>query len=337
MIIFQKKLVSHDQSFQIWLFLVFLWDTDCLICFKSHSSSECPDRQNEHCKECHVFVIHPSDHTDLCASKQWVYNPFQDLYAKVPTKRFVMTTDTPIRFLKDGCWRKAMDGVIMCSQDAIFGFESDMDLSVSSTKFVPIRIAVVVKDKSSESFVEKLVLLTSMYQLMVAVPANKIFGRNSYANNRLNTLMLAVSEENPNIVLNVFSKNKLPRQYYFRYDKMAKKFDIPGGMKIGSNQNDEYHDDTQQQAGIGYSSQNTSQALANVYQFDTLDRISNVAARNISPNENCNVCYGAHHSTSCERGDITQCFECHLKIRNVKDHASTCSVKNWFLSAPVDR
>lgn len=282
-----------------------------------------------------MFVVHPSNHTAICASKHWLYNKFDALYAQVPTERFVISTDFPIRFLKDGCWRKATDGVDFCSQDAFFGFKSDKDLGMSSTKFVPIRIAVVVKETLSESLVEKLVLLTSKTQLMVAVSADKIFGRNSFANNRLNTLVLAVPEENPQIVLNVFPKNKPPRQYFIRYNEAAKKFDIPNGMKIGWNQEDEYDKDTQSNVPTGFEA--SCLALAKVYQFDTLDRVSNVAARNIPANLNCNVCLGAHHSASCERGDVTQCFECHLKIGNVNDHASACSVKHWFLSSPVER
>lgn len=227
---------------------------------------------------------------------------------------------------------------------AFFRFKSEKDISLFSTGFVPIRIAIVIKEKSSEKFVEKLWLMTSKTQLMVAAPVEKQFDRNSNANNRYSTLILATSaDDNLEFIVNVFPKDKPARNYVLRYDQMTKKFHIPDGLKIGftSNQTDPYCDGAAQihaqlddQSNMGAQ----SHQLANVYNFGPRNRLSNIATQNLlAENAYCGVCFGAHHSSECRQGKLSNCFECHVPARHIGDHSLVCSVKHWFVSERVDK
>lgn len=232
--------IARDWYSLLWLFeshlikkTLLFQDVDCLICFGSHASIECPERSKQHCPDCHVLVRHCSDHTPVCGSKTWIYNRFAGLYAKVPMERCIVSIDSPFRFLLDGCWRKGTDGMSIYSSEtgAFFEFKSDNDLSLLSNKFVGIRIAIVVKE--SNKFVEKLLLLTSKSQMIGVVHVDNDFNRNHIDRNT--SLVLCVSSDTPVIKINVFPKNKPAREYSVRYNGETKKFNIPDGLRTDLN------------------------------------------------------------------------------------------------------
>lgn len=84
------------------------------------------------------------------------------MYAQPLKERCIISINSPFRFLKDGNWRKGIDDTEMYSSEsgAFVGFKSDRDISVSTTRFAPIRILIVVKDKigDDEQFFEKLLM-----------------------------------------------------------------------------------------------------------------------------------------------------------------------------------
>lgn len=305
-------------------------------------TSECPERKPEHCPDCHVYIRHCADHTGVCGKKTWYFDKFANLYVKAPKERFILSSNAPIRFLKDGCWRKAADGIDLISPEsgAIFRFKSEMDVSFYASAFVPVRIGIVIKEKLVDKFVQKLLLFTSKTKILVAAPVENGFDRTSEKNNRISTLILALSaEDNPELVVNEFPKGKPARKYFLRYDQMWKKFDIPYGIKIGSASKgiDEYGNDAQMHRQLGESNvEAPNLQLAIIQNFES--RISNVASQNSVNNDvNCDVCFGAHHWTKCQRADLSNCFECHVPARLVADHALMCSVKNWYASVPVEK
>lgn len=267
------------------------------------------------------------------------------MYVKAPKERFLISTNTPIRFLKDGCWRKAADGIDLISPEsgAIFRFKSDKDFGLFANDFAPIRIGIVIKDKLTDKFVEKLVLLTAKTKIVVAEQVENEFYRNSDNNYRFSTLVLALSaEDNPELDVKEFPKGKNVRNYSLRYNQMAKKFDIPTGIGIGSvsKGSDEYGYDAAQihpqLDGSNEAMGAQSLQVAVIQNFE--NRMSNVPSRNVVTNEvNCLICFGAHHSSKCSQGEASNCFECHVPARSIQDHAQVCSVKHWFVSACVNR
>lgn len=214
-------------------FFLLLQNSDCLICFGCHATIKCPERTQQHCADCHVFIRHCSDHASVCGSKTWIHKKYTSLYANCLTRRCIISIDVPFRFWMDGCWRKGGDGLEMYSPlGAFFRFESDHDLCLLSHNFIGIRIGVVVKDDGK--LMEKLWLGTSKCQLATAFTVNKEFNRND-THSRHATLLLAMSaEENPCITLHVFPKNKMTRDYVVRYDNATKMFDIPDGLRTQS-------------------------------------------------------------------------------------------------------
>lgn len=245
----------------------------------------------------------------------------------------------------NGCWRKGSDGIDLYSPvtGAFFQFKSDYDLSFLSHGFVGVRIMIVVKD--SGGIFEKLLLVTSKTQMIVAARVNNAFNQNN-ALNRHTALILAMSaDENPAININLFPKNKPARQYVIRYEKRTKMFQIPDGLAtqaMGSTSSDIFGDKTTGpiHAELGSQSEIGAQSLQlmeinaknrNRLSNDPLNRPSN---RN---DANCMVCFGAHHSLECQEGKLENCFECHVPIANINDHASMCAVKQWFLSKKSDK
>lgn len=247
----------------------------------------------------------------------------------------------------NGCWRKGYDGIETYSPvtGAFFQFKSDYDLSFSSHEFVGVRIMIVVKE--SGGLFEKLLLVTSKTQMIIAVRVDNAFDRN-HALNRHTALVLAMSaDENPAINVNVFPKNKPARHYVVRYDKQTKMFQIPDGLStqsIGSTSTDVFGDKTMQpiHAELDSKSEVGAQSLQSVeINANNRDRFSNSSSNRPSnrngAGENCMVCFGAHHSLECQQGKLENCFECHLPIGKFSDHAPACTVKQWFLSEKADK
>lgn len=321
-------------------------DTDCLICCGSHHSKECSERKPEHCEDCHAFINNCSDHTSVCSQKTWIFKKFEKVYAKPVHERCIIAMNTPFRLLKDGCWRKANEGMEMISPEigAFFSFKSDRDLSFSTSSFVPMRIIIVVKDKSG-IFAEKLMLLTCKKQVIVATEVNKAFDRIAAKGTHewCTSLILAVSAiDNPSITINVFPTNKPVRKHDILYDLEEDKFYIPEDLSIAFIQhtsNDMYHCGPEM-----FKPQLNQQSIDGAQCLELIERSRIVApnrqrkieTRNTNTNTVDCLCYGAHHSTECGQRKLTKCFECHTPVNNTKDHAHNCGVKNWFLSRYTD-
>lgn len=299
-------------------------DSDCLICFGSHLTSECKDRKPQHCSDCHAFVNHSSDHSQICGKKDWLYRKYEDLYVKPLKERCMVTINSPFRILKDGCWRKTHDALEMYSAEsgAFFQFISNNDISLLTTRFEPIRIAVVVKDKVGDSdiFDEKLLLSTCKKQIIIPTGMNKPFNRNeSKKTHEWKThLILAVSAaDEPCIAITVFPVKSPPRELKLRYNKTKQIFIIPNDLMVDSST------DMYQYDGIVYAQLN-----------DEVDLVADANAESESVAD-----------TECELVPNTQidepkvhlqkCFECHAEIHTMKDHAKSCSA-TWFISQPTN-
>lgn len=211
-------------------------DSSCLICLDSHDSNDCAERSPLHCPECHIFIRHTSDHAQVCENKSWVHDMYHDLYVQMLKERCIISFNSPFRFLHDGTWRKGIEDLEMFSPvtGAFFRFKSDKDLSLYTTRYESIRIIVVVKERNG-TFREKLLLLTSRRQLMVAKQLNGLFDRSKAKNTheRNTTLILVMSvNDNPRLTVNVFPPNNPVRQYEVQYSNATEKFDIPEGLDI---------------------------------------------------------------------------------------------------------
>lgn len=118
------------------------------------------------------------------------------------------------RFLKNGTWRKANEGLELCSSETGFRlrFKSDNDLCLLSTSFARVRIVFVVKEQigSDDVFYEKMVLLSSPAQMVKAKDVDNVFNRNSplqQAHDFHTTLILAVAaDKNPCVSISAFPK-----------------------------------------------------------------------------------------------------------------------------------
>lgn len=129
-------------------------DTGCVICYESHDAVDCKERTKQHCPECHALIQCKSDHTSVCASKNWIFNAYAKLYAKPLTERMIISTSSPFRYLYKTCWRKSEDELEMFSPSngAFIQFKSDRDISLSTTCFESVQIVVVVKQKQKNTF-----------------------------------------------------------------------------------------------------------------------------------------------------------------------------------------
>lgn len=222
---------------------------DCLICFESHETRECPERLPQHCPDCHIYIQNCSDHTPVCASKTWLFKKFAGVYSEVPKERCIIGFSSPFRFLKDGSWQKGSEGMELCSSSvgALFRFKSDQDLSLFMTRFQPVRIVIVVKGKSGEdecgTFVEKLVLQTSREKFMVVAQTNEPFDRNEIKKKTQHntTLFLAVSaNDNPKITVNMFPDNQTTRSYEYAFDSKQSNTFISDEMNAFVNRDEIY-------------------------------------------------------------------------------------------------
>lgn len=326
-------------------FTIFLqMDSGCLICLGSHDSNDCVERLPQHCRECHVFIRHASDHAQLCENKSWVHNMYHDLYVQMLKERCIISFNSPFRFLHDGTWRKGIEDLEMFSPatGAFFRFKTDSDLSLYTTRYEPIRIIVVVKEQDG-TFREKLLLLTSRRRLMVAKQLNGLFDRakakNTFENNT--TLILVISaQDNPRFTVNVLLPNNTIRQYEVQYSNATEKFDIPEGLDITFllnvlNTTDMFTRQTNMNEPSVIHQKHDLQVAVRTHTLESIpqNRVLNVEEPNIGTD--CVVCYGAHHSKACQQRKKSNCFECHGLAQTIDEHAESCSVKNWFISEPI--
>lgn len=163
------------------------------------------------------------------------------MYVQSPKERCIFGFDSPFRFLKDGCWRKGSEGLVLLSteDEALFEFKSEHDLSLQMARFAQVRIVVVVKefDGKNDTFREKLMLLTSKKHIIVARNLDKSFDRYAVPEDHdwYTTLILALSaKENPVISLSAFPFNKPAKCFEIRYDTESKTFDIPLELSLDS-------------------------------------------------------------------------------------------------------
>lgn len=322
-----------------------LQDPDCLICYEPHASTDCPERTEQHCHDCHAYIRVCSDHTSVCGTKTWLYEKYAELYVNQPKQRFVLSVNAPFRFLMNKCWRKGTDGLNMYSPatGAFFQYKSEYDLTLLSNRFVGIRIVVVVKE--SGRFVEKLVLLTSKTKLIVAAQVDNEFNRNNAHHvDWHTTLYLAMSgKDKPIININAFPNGKMARQFVLQYDQDTKRFKIPVGLdvNVAGYGSDVYASDIQTNAQLD-KPLDGAQCLEMV-EFDAniRNRLPTVGLGNQleenRANSNCMVCYGLHHSVECQRGKLGNCYECHVPIKHYDDHAQNCGAKQFFFSEKVDK
>lgn len=209
-------------------------DTDCVICFKAHDSNRCPEKKPQHCPECFNFIRRTSDHTQICANKAWYFKPFENVYVKPLVERCIIGCNNAFRFLKDGNWRKTVEGIEMYSlqSDAVMRFKTDLNLSISTTLFTPIRMIVVVKqgDDENETFREKLLLSTSEDQMIIATELDEPFDRIAMKRAHIKTTLILcmAARENMCISVNLLST---ANRYEVRYDTAHQKFRIPDALK----------------------------------------------------------------------------------------------------------
>lgn len=212
-------------------------DSDCLIGFEPHPTSQCPERLPQNCPNFHVFIKNYSDHTAVCAMKTWLYIAYPQLYATPPLERFIVGCKTPIRYLNGGIWKKPMDRNELFSAECgiLIRFKSENDFAVLTNKFAPIRIAFVVKENSN--FVVKLMLLSSKQRFMVAPHVNEHFNRVTAAKSHQwkTTLIVAVTSiEDLCFDVMTLPPREMVKTFTLRYDKSTAKFDIPQDLEIGT-------------------------------------------------------------------------------------------------------
>lgn len=271
-------------------------DSDCLICFESHPTKECPERKQQNCPDCHVFIKRFADHTAICGMKTWIHQPYKDLYAMPPVERVIVGCNRPMRFFYDGCWRKFTEGAELYSAEsgALIRFKTDNDFSVLTTSFAPIRILVAVRENGT--FVGKLLLLSSKTRFLVAKGLNEPFDRHEAKKSHTwkTTLIVGIgSIDDLCISAMITPSQKLARTFEMRFDKFTKRFDIPIGI--------------------------------NLIDSDTTQ----------IENADCTFCHGAHHDSSCEK-ILSRCFDCHVSITKKQDHVESCSASDWLKSDYVD-
>lgn len=274
-------------------------DSDCLICMGSHHSNDCNERKLQHCKDCHMFVQHCSDHSPVCSNKHWIYDVYDKLYVSMPPERCNIGFDCGFRFFQNNVWRKPCDGIDAYStgNGILFRFKSDKDISLLSNEFVHARILVVVKGTDG-TFNEKLVLMTSKKKMVVATlidkPFNRVAAKQTYEADT--SLILAVSGDcNPGITISLFPKNGLARHHELRYDSATKSFQIPHELTID----------------VATSMEMTTNSCDIVAVHRNFTQSFKFAGDQLNTDE--------------------RCFECHLHAQKIEDHCHQCSVK-WFVS-----
>lgn len=304
-------LIAYCFDFLKQQFILFiLKDLDCLICFKSHASSVCPDRKPEHCADCHVFIVQTSDHTSVCGLKKWSHKNelYGNLVAKPLQERVILNFSSAIRVLKDGNWRKGEDGMELCSSTsgAVFRFKTRTDLCLLSVSYAPVRIVVVVKDDANEEFREKLMLLTSPQRMMVATELDREFDRNAPVSKHT-TLVIAVAQTGLVIDVNLFGRTaRISHQLVYREDG----FDIPEELNVAT-------------ITPGVMGQQVQNAV--------------VLRTAVRPDAAifCSACYRVHRTNECGQRPMDRCPECHVAVITTSHHDKACNLK-WFTSTAVD-
>lgn len=244
-IIFWKNLsfILRFVSFSFSFFVLTQMDTDCNICFLKHNSKECPERALQHCEDCDVFIKKVSDHSLTCGKKGWMYDPYANIYMKIPNEKWILSFNCAIRFLKDGTWRKAKEGLELCSSvsGVRLRFKSDNDLCLLSTSFVRVCIVIVVKETigSEDVFYEKMILLSSFTRMVQAKDVDNVFNRNStlqQAHDFHTTVVLAVAaDQNPCVSVSAIPKLKPALHYKVKYDREWNQFLIPSELSVNAN------------------------------------------------------------------------------------------------------
>lgn len=209
-------------------------DTDCVICFRAHESSRCPEKKPQHCPECFNFIQRTTDHTQICGNKAWYFKPFENVYVKPLVERCIIGCNNAFRFLKDGNWRKTGEGIEMYSlqSDAVMRFKTDLDLSILTTLFASIRMVVVVKqgDDENETFREKLLLTISENQMFIATELDVPFDWNAMKRTHMKTTLVLGMAARENLCLSV-TLFPTANRYEIRYDTVHQKFRIPDALK----------------------------------------------------------------------------------------------------------
>lgn len=293
-------------------------DSDCLICFQSHSTYDCPERKPQCCPDCHLFIKHFSDHGPACGSKQWLFQPYKDLYVKIPIERVIFGCNGPVRFLYDGMWRKPFDAEELYSTESgiMIRFKNETDFAVLSSSFAPIRIAVVVKENTE--FILKLMLLASHNKLIVAKNFNQRFDRvAAKTQHQYKTTLIVATPSIANLCLSlsVLHPNAPFRNHEIQYNMLTKMFNIPQELSSTSLPEEQSIEPNNQLV--------VSDGLRAKRYFET----QNTSVRQA----NCSYCHDEHHGEYCRRF-WQRCFECHVPAQEKGDHAGNCSAKNWFAS-----
>lgn len=273
-------------------------DAGCVICYGSHASSECPERAEQHCPECYAFILEVADHTSVCSSKAWIYKKYAHLYATPLKERLIISTSSPFRYLKNACWRKPEDQLELYSpaSGAFVQFKSSRDISLSTTRFEPIQIVVVVKQKegNAESFAEKLLLYTTKTTIVAAAGLDKRFDRNATeASKRVVSLYLAVaSEDNPIFTINVFPSKRPARQYTVRFDENLKMFIVPNGSQSAEPiaSNDAYQHDSTVYPHLMTTSENNQLVRTDDIGIHGADNVACATPSNVRNFDNCFEC-----------------------------------------------
>lgn len=212
-------------------------DTDCLICFESHNTIDCPDRKPQHCRSCNMFIKQLVDHSTLCGMKQWYFQPYKELFATPPLQRIIVGCNYPLRFLYEGDWRKPFGGEEMFSAASgiIVRFKNNKDFSCLTRKFAPVRIAFVVKEENG--FAMKLMILASRTRFIVAANLDEPFDRyTAKGNYQWKTTLIVAVQSADDLCLAVMATppRQLVRRYEVKYDKLVKKFNIPQELALNS-------------------------------------------------------------------------------------------------------
>lgn len=270
----------------------------------SHASEDCGERKLQHCKDCHMYIRHSSDHGSVCANKGWIYDIYDGLYASMPRQRCNIGIDSDFRFYYDDTWRKPVEGIDAYSMTngIYFRFKTDKDISLLSNGFAHARILVVVKGADG-SFSQKLVLMTSLKKMMIAIPIDVLFDRaNAKQTHQSDTsLILAVPGEcNPVISISLFPVNGEARHYDIRFDNATQTFAIPDELKIEA----------------VMPTVNAAEHCTTVAQFQ----------QNFTR---------SFKEAVIQQQQNVRCFECHVPAKRVDDHAEKCSSK-WYISLYQD-
>lgn len=279
-------------------------DLDCMICMGPHASKDCNQRKLQHCSDCHIYIRHCSDHTSVCSKKSWIYDVYDELYARMPLQRCNIGFNQEVRFFMNDIWRKSYEGIEAYSANngIYFHFATDRDLTVQSNRFVHGRILIIVKDMDG-AFKQKLVLMTSKTKMILATVMDQPFNLSNAKQFTGDTsLILAVSGDcDPVITISLFPKNGRARHHDLCFDSAMKAFQIPDELKIVT---------------AGSTPTDAQQPCTTIAICQAVSTHS-------------------YRNAIDEQHKDNRCFECHVPATGVDDHAQQCATK-WFVSQYQD-